>query len=562
MARILPLVALLLTTSLATDAWAINKKAKKAYDTGLDALNGGDPVTARDQFQTALSLDGKEGRFRKGATFIEYFPSLRLAQALVELKDWDAAKTALDRADGTKLTSDLRGTAGGLRVLINQGRSAAASGGGSSGGGAPPPPPSGPDPEAERAQSALDRGDLAGARRMAMSVLSRKPSESLASRVLAAVDQQLSNKLQQARGEKSGAQLARAEGLLQEVLAVDPNSSAARSLLSAVQDDQRAAQRALTDARSAMDRKRFDEADRLARRARDLDAGLRDRVRSLQGEIESARRRASQVVSNDPPPRRDPDPPPVTSGPSKAERAASLLRQAQSHLKKGSLAKARQAAEDAALADGSQSTAVNALKETIASQGQRASKALSSARSASLEGRFGEAKARAEEARKLDGGLGTEVRSLLDDQRERETEVSGKIAAINVLIDNGASKQAATQVDQLAKKFPGHPDLAELRLKVSGSNALVAGLRAYFEGDFSGSISALQGQADSHGADVLAVLASAHATRGLLRGDDADLSRAREVWGLALAKKADLKLDPRFFSPRVQDVFRGVEPAS
>jgi hypothetical protein len=98
---------------------------------------------------------------------------------------------------------------------------------------------------------------------------------------------------------------------------------------------------------------------------------------------------------------------------------------------------------------------------------------------------------------------------------------------------------------------------------VEGSGALVAGLRAFFAGDWEQSIEQLGPLAEEEGVrgEVLAVLGSARATRGLLLGGregegGEDLDEARRLFERALELEPKLELDQRWFSPRVRRIFQ------
>ena len=127
-------------------------------------------------------------------------------------------------------------------------------------------------------------------------------------------------------------------------------------------------------------------------------------------------------------------------------------------------------------------------------------------------------------------------------------------------LEAGAAPFAQRALRDLQSSYPEHAELAELKAKVSGTEEVVAGVKAFFMGNLEESIRALTSARTKHSdrADLLAVLGAAHATRGLLRdgqAKDEDLSLAREIFQQAVRSQPGLSLDTRYFSPRIIEVF-------
>ncbi len=532
MASLLTVVAVL----SAAPAEAYNRKAAKAHDAGVSAAKSGDWAAARRAFEEALSIDDKEGRVRvSGVKYHDYYPSLGLAEAAIELGDPEAARSALGRFDRIKKPgSGQTARAASLRSRLAGGSPAAAA-----------ERPSGTAPEALAARRALDEGDLATARRLAR----KAPTDSQAQDVLAAVDALLAEKLTAARRDQDAGALSAAEEKLAAVLEADPDNSAARSLIEAVRADAASARTRLSDARAALDARRFDEADNLARQARTRDSSLAEESRTLENKISEARRAPQPTEERRPSPRRGD--------------AAEFLAGARSDLDAGRLAEARSKAGDALVLEPARKAEVAAVRAAITDRAGKADDALRRARAAVSGGRFVEARQLAGQAEGLDRGLKSEARAVLSSADEGEARARLLLAKIETLVESGASDSASKAVDELAAAFPEHPELAALRAGVEGSGELVAGLRAYFRGDWAASIETLSPLVASQAerSDLLAVLGCAHATRGLLQGAEAgkgDIERAREFFTLALAANPSFELDSRYFSPRLREIFAEV----
>ena len=529
------LAILAVAVTAAAPAEAYNRKAAKARDAGVSAAKAGDWAAAREAFEEALSISDKEGRSRVGVKFYDYYPSLGLAEAAIELGDFDAARSALERFDRIKKPGgDQSATAAALRSRLGGGTPAAT-----------PDRASGPAPEAVAARRALDAGDLAGARRHARSA----PTDKQAQEVLAAVDALLAETLTAARRDQEAGALSSAQEKLAAVLDADPDNSAARSLVEAVRADAASARSRLSDARAALDARRFEEAENLARQARTRDSSLAEESGVLESRISEARR-APQPRAGEAPSSRRAD-------------AVALLNGARSDLDAGRLAEARRKASDALVADPARRAEVEAVRAAITDRAGGADDALRRGRAAVGGGRFVEARQLAGQAQVLDRGLKSEAGAVLSGADEGEAEAGLLLAKIEAHVESGASDSARKVVAELAAAFPEHPELAAIRAAVEGSGELVVGLRAYFRGDWAASIETLTPLVASHAerSDLLAVLGCAHATRGLLKGEEAgkgDIERARELFQDALAAEPSMELDARYFSPRLREIFASV----
>jgi tetratricopeptide (TPR) repeat protein len=530
------LLICLIALTCAHPAGALNRKAVKANDRGLAAAKAGDWAGARAAFEEALSIDDGEGRIRTGVKYTEYFPSLGLAEAAIELGDPAAASAALDRFDAIeKPGSTASARAQSLRARLGGGVTAA-----------PPDAPAAPAPEAVAARRALEEGDLAGARRLARSA----PTDSRAQEVLAAVDALLADKLTAARRDQEAGALRAARAKLEDVLEADPGNSAAQSLLDSVRADAGSAGDLLADARAAHSAGRFDDAEDLARKARGRDSSLSEDARALEAEISKSRRSAGTAST--------PSRPPAT----RSADGRSLLSSARKDLDAGRLAQARRQAGDALAADAGMKAEVEAVRSEISRRGAQADDALRRSRAAVSGGRFAEARQLAAQASSLDQGMSGDVAGIRSAADEGEAKAQRLVLKIEAHLESGAAANARTAVARLAAAFPEHPELAGLRAGVEGSGELVSGMKAYFRGDWAASIDALSPLVDANSgrSDLLTVLGCAHATRGLLAGADdeagqADLARARELFRRALAAKPDLELDARYFSPRLRALF-------
>ena len=213
-------------------AEAYNRRAMAAFEEGLAALEASRWEAARDAFQLALSIDADEGRTRiSGVKYADYYPSLGLAEALIEIGDAAGAAKALETFDAIKKPGDEQAAkAATLRSRLSTPAKRPVE------QPVPTPAPS-PAEQAVAAKKALDAGDLAGARRLAR----QAPTDKLSQEVLGAVDALLAERLTSARRDQELGALSAAEQKLGAVLQADPENTAAKSLLEAVRADAKSA---------------------------------------------------------------------------------------------------------------------------------------------------------------------------------------------------------------------------------------------------------------------------------------------------------------------------------
>ena len=347
-----------------------------------------------------------------------------------------------------------------------------------------------------------------------------------------------------ARSEQTARALGAAAKTLADVLAIDPGNAAADAMLQAVEADRREAANALKQAKDDLAGKRYDQAERAAKRARELDVDLAAEARSLEGKIAAGR------------------PPKGGGGGGQDTSADKILAQASSALQSGDLATAQAKAREALAKSPQLKSAADALREDIARQEEKAEQALQDARMAVAAGLFDRARDRAGDASRLNVALAGDANQVDRDIGAAEADIAKLKLRFDTLMGARATSDAQQVLADLRSRWKQHPLATSMQSELDAATGDLAraGFVLYFQGEVDACIRRLEAALEKQPerADVLAVLGSAFVTRALLGTGDAsagDISRAKELFRRARQAQPDLKLDPRFFSPRIVELF-------
>jgi tetratricopeptide (TPR) repeat protein len=210
---------------------------------------------------------------------------------------------------------------------------------------------------------------------------------------------------------------------------------------------------------------------------------------------------------------------------------------AREELQDGELAAAETRLADLARID-ADAPGVKTLQAEVQSRRQAGAKAMAEAEIAASAGRVAEAQEKLREALAADRSLRARAQSL-------ETRLASR--------DGRTPPPPRTETGTGG----GPGTTPPVTPRTEPRDDAVAGMQSFFRGEVPACIATLEAVVakQPQRLDVLAVLASAHATRAYLSGgeaQDADMRRARELFGIALAQRKDLQLDGRYYSPRVR----------
>ena len=211
-------------------------------------------------------------------------------------------------------------------------------------------------------------------------------------------------------------------------------------------------------------------------------------------------------------------------------------------MRAGSLDKARKDLQSVLAVDRA-NAAARSLIDAVEGQSAQAAKTLTAAEAALGGGQCAEAGRLAVQAARLDTSLAGAASGV---ERDAKTRCRG-----TAVPDVAAAAPAPGAEPPVAAVAVVDPPVADV-----APPELAKALRRFFAGDVDACIDSLERvvRGGSARSDVLAALATAHATRGFLGAPgegNADVDRARELFARALGARPGLELDRRYVSPKV-----------